>query len=48
VIRTTSGQDQLVFNAPPGVDVTLRVTAGDEAGGKISETITDAYAVGQK
>jgi hypothetical protein len=44
--RTSEGTYLVTFNPPAGVDVTLRFAASDAAGGSISETITDAYAVG--
>jgi hypothetical protein len=40
-----AGQFRIAYTAPPGVDVTLRVTATDSAGGSISETIVRAYGV---
>jgi hypothetical protein len=46
VTRTSAGSYRVSFTPPPGVDVTLKFTASDAAGGSISETITDAYAVG--
>jgi len=39
------GRFRVGFRAPAGVDVTLRVSASDAAGGSISETITDGYAI---
>jgi hypothetical protein len=39
------GRFRAGFRAPAGVDVTLRVSASDAAGGSISETITSAYAI---
>ncbi|MGO8957420.1 MAG: hypothetical protein ACLQFR_08650 [Streptosporangiaceae bacterium] len=39
------GRFQMAFNAPGGVDVTLRVHATDAAGGAITETILRAYGV---
>jgi hypothetical protein len=46
VTRTSAGLYRVSFTPPAGVNVTLRFTAADAAGGSISETITDAYAVG--
>jgi hypothetical protein len=40
-----AGQFQIGFSAPAGVDVTLRVSATDAAGGSITETIVRAYGV---
>jgi hypothetical protein len=37
------GRYHLAFSAPAGVDVSLRVSATDAAGGSITETITRAY-----
>ncbi|HEY1621675.1 MAG TPA: hypothetical protein VGG25_28905 [Streptosporangiaceae bacterium] len=37
------GRYRLAFSAPAGVDVSLRVSATDAAGGSITETITRAY-----
>ncbi|MGN6793216.1 MAG: hypothetical protein ACTHJW_12605 [Streptosporangiaceae bacterium] len=44
---TSVGGDRfrISFNAPAGVDVTLRVSAADAAGGSITETILRAYGV---
>ena len=44
---TTSGSGRFLvrFTAPAGVDVTLRVSATDAAGGSITETIVRAYGV---
>ena len=39
------GHFRIAFSAPAGVDVTLRVTAADAAGGSIRETILRAYEV---
>jgi hypothetical protein len=39
------GRFQIGFSAPAGVDVTLRVSAADAAGGSITETIMRAYGV---
>jgi hypothetical protein len=39
------GRFRVGFSAPAGVDVTLRVSARDAAGGTITETITNGYAV---
>jgi hypothetical protein len=40
-----NGQFRLTFSEPQGCDVTLRTSAQDAAGGSITETITDAYAI---
>jgi hypothetical protein len=40
-----AGHFRIAYTAPPGVDVTLRVTASDSAGSSISETIVRAYGV---
>jgi hypothetical protein len=40
-----SGQYKVGFSEPEACDVTLRTSATDAAGGSITETITDAYAV---
>jgi hypothetical protein len=45
VAATGAGQFRIGFNAPAGVDVTLRVSATDAAGGSITETIVRAYGV---
>jgi hypothetical protein len=42
-----SGGFRISYNAPAGVDVSLRVSARDAAGGSISETILRAYGVSQ-
>jgi hypothetical protein len=39
------GDFRIAYNAPAGVDVTLRVSATDSAGGSIRETILRAYGV---
>jgi hypothetical protein len=39
------GRFRITFTAPAGVDVTLRVSAADAAGGSITETILRAYGV---
>jgi hypothetical protein len=39
------GRFRIAYNAPAGVDVTLRVSATDAAGGSISETIVRGYGV---
>jgi hypothetical protein len=44
VSRTSAGNYLVTFNAPAGVDVTLRFSASDAAGGSVAETITDGYA----
>ena len=45
VAATGASQFRIAFNAPAGVDVTLRVSATDAAGGSITETIVRAYGV---
>jgi hypothetical protein len=45
VTAAGSGQFQIGFSAPAGTDVTLRVSATDAAGGRITETIARAYGV---
>jgi hypothetical protein len=40
------GRFRVSYTAPPGVDVTLRLTAADAAGGSITETIVRGYGVG--
>ncbi len=45
VSSTGAGQFQIGFDAPAGVDVTLRFTAKDAAGGSITETVVRAYGV---
>lgn len=45
VTATGGGNFRIAFTAPGGVDVTLRVTATDSAGGSIRETILRAYGV---
>jgi hypothetical protein len=40
------GNFQISFNAPPGVDVSLRVSATDAGGSSIHETVLRAYGVG--
>jgi hypothetical protein len=42
-----SGGFRIGYSAPAGVDVSLRVSATDAAGGSISETIVRAYGVSQ-
>jgi hypothetical protein len=42
-----SGGFRISYSAPAGVDVSLRVSASDAAGGSISETILRAYGVSQ-
>jgi len=45
-VTATGGENfRIAFSAPGGVDVTLRVTATDSAGGAIRETILRAYGV---
>jgi len=39
------GRFKVTYSAPAGVDVTLRVSASDAAGGSISETIVRGYGV---
>jgi hypothetical protein len=39
----TNGAYAAVFRAPAGAMVTLRARAADEAGGTITQTISDAY-----
>jgi hypothetical protein len=39
------GRFRVTYSAPAGVDVTLRVSASDAAGGSISETIVRGYGV---
>ena len=46
VVSTGAGSFRIAFNAPAGVDVTLRVSATDAAGSSITETILRAYGVG--
>jgi hypothetical protein len=46
IAATGHGQFRILFHAPPGVDVSLRVSATDAAGGSITETILSAYGVG--
>jgi len=45
VASSGDGKFRIAFTAPGGVDVTLRVTATDSAGGSIRETILRAYGV---
>lgn len=45
VTRSGAGKFRIAFTAPGGVDVTLRVSATDAAGGSITETILRAYRV---
>ncbi len=45
VTRSGDGRFLVSFSAPAGVDVTLRVSATDAAGGSITETILRAYGV---
>jgi hypothetical protein len=45
VTSTAAGQFRVGFDAPAGVDVTLRVAARDAAGGSVTETIVRAYGV---
>lgn len=46
VTRVSAGNYRVTFSAPASGDVTLRFMASDAAGGSISDTITNAYAVG--
>jgi len=46
VTAAGGGHFRISFRAPPGVDVTLRISAADAAGGKITETIVRGYGVG--
>jgi hypothetical protein len=46
VTRTSAGNYRVSFSPPAGVNVSLKFTATDAAANSISETITDAYAVG--
>jgi len=46
VTRTSAGNYRVSFDPPAGVNVSLKFTATDTAANSISETITDAYAVG--
>jgi len=41
------GRFTITFNAPAGVDVSLKVSASDAKGGSISETLIRGYGVGQ-
>jgi hypothetical protein len=41
------GRFTLTYNAPAGVDVSLKVSASDAKGGSISETLIRGYGVGQ-
>jgi len=45
VTPTGAGRFRISFAAPAGVDVTLRVSATDAAGGSITENIARAYGV---
>jgi hypothetical protein len=45
VASSGGGNFRIAFTAPGGVDVTLRVSATDAAGGSITETILRAYRV---
>jgi hypothetical protein len=45
VASSGGGNFRIAFTAPGGVDVTLRVSATDAAGGSITETILRAYSV---
>jgi hypothetical protein len=45
VASSGGGNFRIGFTAPGGVDVTLRVSATDAAGGSITETILRAYRV---
>ena len=46
VTPSGGGNFQISFTAPAGVDVSLRVSATDRAGGSVNETILRAYGVG--
>ena len=45
VTAAGNGQFRIIYAAPAGVDVSLRVSATDAAGGSITETIVRAYGV---
>ena len=45
VTSAGGGRFRITFTAPAGVDVTLRVSADDAAGGSITETILRAFGV---
>jgi hypothetical protein len=47
VTAGAGGSFQIGYNAPAGVDVSLRVSATDSAGSSITETILRAYGVSQ-
>src|ERR1700723_1113778 len=44
-VTGSGGTYQASYTAPAGSDVTLRASATDAAGGQITDTITNAYAV---
>jgi hypothetical protein len=46
ITSTGAGNYRVRFNAPAGVNVSLKFTAADPAANSIAETITDAYSVG--
>jgi hypothetical protein len=46
VTASGGGNFQVSFSAPPGVDVSLRVSATDAGGSSIHETVLRAYGVG--
>jgi hypothetical protein len=45
-VSGSGGHYTATFTAPAGTKVTLRTSAGDAAGGSITETITNAYQIG--
>ena len=45
MVARGGGNFRIAFTAPGGVDVTLRVSATDAAGGSITENILRAYSV---
>jgi hypothetical protein len=48
VTRVAENRFKLSFSAPPGVQVSTRVSATDAAGGSITETILRGYAVADR
>ncbi len=48
VLRLAAGDYKLTFTPPAGVNVTTRVTATDASGASVTETIINAYSVGQQ
>lgn len=48
VLHLATNDYQLIFTPPAGVDVTTRVTATDATGASVTETIINAYSVGQQ